>query len=387
MDNKKFYEILEIPQNASSSDIKQAYRKAALKYHPDRNPNNKEATEEKFKEIGKAYSILSDNDKKKIYDKFGEEGINGDMGEGVSPFDIFEQMFSGGDNPMGGFPFGNMFNMGSNGMRPNKTELLKVKVKLTFKEMMMGGERTISYKKTIIKNKDNIDDCIKCNGNGKINKIIQMAPGLITQTTQPCGYCKGIGKIVELEKITENITFNVTPGTKGGEHVVIKNKGNESIYDNDIGDLIIIFQEDLDPNMERQGNNLVILKNILLSEALTGLEFILNHPSKNNILIKTNNIIKPDDIKVLYGLGFPKKNKFMNGDIIIKFKIIFPDNIDDAKKNLINKLLPRRTKLKNIENITTYYLEENNINEIDTDNDSDSENHNPQREGVQCAQQ
>ena len=385
-----YYELLGIENIANQTEIKKAYKKKALQNHPDRNPNNKEDSEKKFKEISKAYSVLSDPEKKQIYDNFGEDGLNGDMGN-VSPFDIFEQMFGESNigGPFGGSPFGKMFNMASSmSDMSNKIEHSKKNIKITFKEMMCGGERSFIHKRKIIKNRNSINDCVNCNGKGKINKIIQMAPGFISQNTQLCGYCKGLGKIAEFELIDEKITFTINPGTKEGDNLVIKKKGNDCI-NNVTGDLIIFFEEEKKQDIERQNDDLIYLKQILLSEALCGLEFILEHPSNKNILVKYDNIIKPGDIKILYGLGFRKKNKFKNGNIIIKFNIIFPDSIGNTKQDLISKLLPRRTKLtdEEIADVSTYYLENIDQNiEDDSSSDNDSHNYNSSN-NVQCAQQ
>ena len=385
MVHTKFYDILGLSPNASQDDIKKAYKKAALKHHPDRNRNNKEEAEKKFKEVGKAYAVLSDPKKREIYDQCGEEALNGDgMPSGASPFDMFNQMFGQSGHPFGGHPFGGMFNAGQ---QQHRTAHSKMGLKLSFKEMMDGGKRTISHRRKIINNKNNIKVCEKCKGMGKINKIMQVGPGMITQTTQACGACMGVGKMAEFKTIQENIVVNIQPGSKKGDHLQIPNKGDESVHNNETGDLIIVFDEEQHPHMQRQGNDLVCLKQILLSEALTGLEFIFNHPSKNNIVIKTEDIIKPEAVKVIHGLGFPCKNRYKNGRLVIKFEVIFPDSITTDKKELIYKLLPRRSKLKENEvaSLETYPLDSySNSNHIDTDSDDDG---GQRGQGVQCAQQ
>ena len=382
MVHTKFYEILGVNTNASENDIKKAYRKAALKHHPDRNPNNKEEAEKKFKEVGKAYAVLSDPEKRQLYDNLGEDAINGDgMPSGGSPFDMFNQMFGQGQ---GGHPFGNMgFNGVFNNGQP-KVSHSKIGLKLSFKEMMDGGTRTINHTRKIIKNKDNIKVCAKCKGMGKINKIMQVGPGMITQTTQSCGSCMGAGKMAEFKTIRENIVVNIKPGLKKGDHIQVPNKGDESVH-NKTGDLIIIFEEEKSHHMQRQGNDLVCLKQILLSEALSGLEFIFNHPSKNNILVQSDDIIKPDDVKVIHGLGFPSKQKYRNGNLVIKFQVIFPESINMEKKELISKLLPRRSKLTENETKSLKSFNLDTYTSSNTDTDSDDEGRRAQ--GVQCAQQ
>ena len=149
--------------------------------------------------------------------------------------------------------------------------------------------------------------------------------------------------------------------------------------------MILLFDEDNNNTLQRQNNNLVYLKNILLSEALTGLEFKFDHPNGNKILIKSDDIIRPNDIKVVRGLGFPSKNSISMGDLIIKFNVKFPLEISSERKELIYKLLPKRDRLRNINNMEKYYLEEYDSNNRNMAYDSDDEQ--PSVDGVQCAQQ
>ena len=383
----KFYDLLGISKTASEDEIKRAYKKCALKYHPDRNRDNKEEAEKKFKEIGKAYEILSDPQKKDLYDKYGEEAVNNSGGPGgASAFDIFEQMFGGAGGPFGGMggPFGGMGGMFGERASGPKVEHKKIQIKLTFEEMMNGGTRKIKHKRRVIKDRSKVRECVKCNGTGTINRIVQLGPGMISQSSQPCGYCRGTGKIVEYSNIEEEIEINIKPGTKKGDHIRIECKGDEVAGCDELGDLIVIFDEEMFDYMQRQGNDLVYLKKILLSESLCGLEFKFKHPSGKNIIVNYNNIIKPNDVKVINGLGFPI-NTYRNGNFIIKFDVIFPDNIDNQKKELIHKLLPKRNKLKSseIEGCDKFQLEEFNGRRSAIDSDDEETGSG----GVQCAQQ
>ena len=387
-DNSKFYKLLGIEKNATIKDIKKAYRKMALKYHPDRNPNNKEESEKKFKEISKAYQILSDPEKKSLYDKYGENAINNTSGNGgSSPFDIFETMFQG--NPFGGM--GNSFNMfgqnmgrnmGRNRKGPDRKEVFKI----SLNDMMCGTEKLFKYERKIVKNTNNDQICSECDGKGKVIKIMRTGPGMISQSISKCLKCNGFGKKVEFEIVNEEIKLIIPKGTKKGDILKFEGKADEVPNVDEQGNLIIIFDVNETNIMQRQKNNLVYLKKILLSEAICGLEFIFNHPNGTKILIKDEKIIKPDEVKVIKGLGFPVKDSYKVGDLIIKFNIVFPDQIDFKKKELIHKLLPKRTELLNSEreDINEYYLEDY-ISETNFYDSDDEESNMGPNQG--CAQQ
>ena len=395
-DTSKYYNILDIDKSATDEEIKKSYRKAAVKWHPDkwanRTDEEKKNAEEKFKEVGTAYEVLSNPEKKNIYDRFGEEGLKGNNGMGGGdPFDIFERFFGGGGGMggMGGMPFGGMpfgwMPFGGGGMRSSGKKDSKISLTLKYSEIMNGGTRRIKHKRKIIENKNNISKCEKCDGKGQRVNITQIGPGMISQSIQTCQYCQGLGKKINYKIIEENLEIPIEKGTKKGEYIKLSNKGDE-MPDNITGDLIIIFDEESSSTLQKQGNNLVYLKKILLSEALGDLEFLFEHPNGNNIIIKSENVIKPDSVKIIKSLGFPIKNSIRSGDLIIKFHVVFPEYICEKKQELINKLLPKRNKLKESDkdNINVYHLEDfsNNSNNYDSDDDM----RNMDGEGVQCAQ-
>ena len=381
--NEKLYNILNISKDADEKTIKKAYRKLALKTHPDRNPDNVKEAEKKFKEISKAYEILSDPKKKEIYDKYGEEGIeqmNGSGGAGSSPFDIFESMFSGMG---GGFPGMSGFeSFTRRGSRQKRKSIKKINLDVSFKDIMKGIKKLKKYKITKVK-KDSKIKCEECDGQGKKIKIVQMGLGMISQSIETCQKCQGKGYMIELYTNEEVVEIDVPENINNGEHIIIKDKGDED--ENGVrGDLAVIFNIKNKTNMQKNKHDLHYFKRILLSEALTGFEFTLEHPLLNKIRIKSDDIIKPGNVKCLKGLGFNKKKGSGKGDLIVQFEIIFPDNLNLVKKELLLKVLPKRKdKLTSEDNKTEYLLEDyESLNYEESDDDSDEGEQTPQ-----CAQQ
>jgi len=366
--NNRLYDILGIDNKASLSEIKKAYKKLALKHHPDKNNGpGLEAAEEKFKEIGNAYEILSDENKREIYDKYGEEGLknNGNVNNAETA-NIFEQMFNGGI-------FGNIFG-GFNEMRqhqrPRKSPDRQVLLRISFAEMMLGGDRTFSYTRNKFCSKcdgdgvcdlDDISTCASCNGKGVITQITQIGAGMFSQSSRSCRYCAGTGKKIiagkeckeckgrKIIRVTEQLTVNIPRGTNKGEYYIFHGKSDDAADTPITGNLILIFglaNDISSATLQRQGNDLVSVKTILLSEALSGLTFVFDHPSKKEILITSNDIINPGDIKRIEDLGFPIKNTRNYGCLIIQFKIKFPDFLSKKRKELLCRLLP----IQNTEN-------------------------------------
>uniref|UniRef100_A0A6C0EIU0 J domain-containing protein n=1 Tax=viral metagenome TaxID=1070528 RepID=A0A6C0EIU0_9ZZZZ len=412
MSNDKFYNLLSINKAATDVEIKKAYKTAALKFHPDRNPDNRDESEKKFKDISEAYEVLNDPEKRQIYDQFGEEGLKGRGGGGSSPFDIFEQMFGGQGMGRGrgqgmgrgmgggmgrgmgggmfdglrGSPFEGMFGGGGGRERDNKSVPdTQISIKISYKDMMLGSDKKIKIRRKIIQNRNSMDSCKKCKGKGKIVNLVQIAPGMVTQSVSDCRLCNGVGHNIKYLEKDEIITITIPKGAQKGEYIKINNKGNEGYNNN--GHLIVVFEEETIQNVGRDTHDLVLKKQILLSEALGNLEFIFNHPSKDNIVIKSSAIIKPNTIKTIKGLGFPIKNSVREGDLIIQFDIIFPDKISFEKLGLIHKLLPIRVvDTSKTTGLNDYYLEDFNSSESranDVDRGREPEN----SEGVQCQTQ
>lgn len=393
------YDILNINKDAEPETIKKAYKKMAMKYHPDRNPKNKEESEKKFKEVAKAYEILSDEKKRKLYDEYGEQGLEGNMG-GQSPFDIFEKFFGGAETfggmnfGRGGMPFGNFF-----GMNQEEDNDIKIPVDITFKDIINGTSKKINYHRKVKCLSCNgcgscdskyVETCNVCNGKGIVNKAMQIGPGMFTQSSSKCPKCNGDKKYIPDDKkckecngkcftnSKETYVVTVPKGAKHGDSEIIEEKGNQG--SSKIGNLVILFKENDTSPFMRKNNSLIFKKEILLSESLCGFEFILSHPNGKKIVVKSDSIVKQDDIKMIPGLGFPIKDSIRFGDLIIQFSVIYPETIDTEKKNLLYKLLPKRDKLKNTDELNEYFLQ----SFIDTDDEEEEE---AEAEGIQCAQQ
>ena len=331
-----YYSLLGVNKNASDEEIKKSYKKLAMKFHPDRNKDNKEQAEQKFKEISNAYNILSNKQKKHIYDQFGEEGLQGSGGSNFNPFSMFEEMFSensgmggmGGIPGMGGFNFNNM-----NNSKKNKPQTETKKIHVSLDDLYNG--KTINFKisRTVLnKNKTKyIKICDKCNGNG-IEIIIQRLGPMIQQMQSVCSKCNGEGKTLDtkhLENVSENITINIDKGMCDKEHVLFKKKGNFNPQIMDNNDLAFIIIEEPHPIFKRMQNNLILGLDINFIDSIIGFNFLFKHLDNTQFIISSDDFIKNNDIKVIKNKGMPyNSSSNVFGDLIIKFNIIYPQNID-----------------------------------------------------------
>jgi DnaJ-class molecular chaperone len=412
----KLYDVLDVSPNAEDKDIKKSYRKLALKYHPDRNPDNKIESENKFKEISAAYDILSDKEKRNNYDKFGLDAVKNMGGPNINPFDIFSSMFgdesksqnSNGPNifegmsGMGGM-FGNMF--GRSGQSEQsvrvKNRLEKVSIKLDdiYNEKLFN----VNLKKKCICTgcngsgglyKSSVVFCNSCEGKGNITKIVQIGPGMISQSTSQCYKCNGMGK-----SIKPNELCNICNGTKyinkdthikielnknihTGSKIVVNNGGDEIIGTNMVGNLILEIIVEDHPIFSRENNNLIMKQTILLSEALCNVEFVLKHMDNREILISLTKVIYPGMKQKIIGEGMDS-----NSDLIIEFDIEFPNKLSDQRKTYLKKLLPINNTIINKENtIESIVVDYNDSTNLETDDDY-SESKDSGENVVNCAQQ
>ena len=265
IDNESFYKILGVKKNASSKDIKKAYHKLAVLHHPD-----KGGDQDKFKEITKAFETLSDDNKRRNYDQYGEG--NGDQ---PNPGDIFGQMF------------------GNPGMQQNmnkKGNNIKHTINIALDEVFSGTYRKIYIERDLI-DINNISICNSCNGKGIVLQTMRMGP-MIQQVQQPCPKCRGMGKSYSVNKNKEYIDVNIPKGVPDNHKIIIFDKGDD-VLDGDPGDLHVIIKVKDHKNFIRKGNDLFINKDISLIEALNGFKIVIEHFDRK-ILIKNDKIIKPN---------------------------------------------------------------------------------------------
>jgi len=389
-----YYKTLNINRNSSAKDIKKAYRKLAVKWHPDK--NNSPEAECKFKEINEAYAVLSDPDKKQTYDKFGKSGLDpnnmgGGMG-GMNPNDIFNSFFGGGgggfsnmfSSSFGGMPFGGGPGRNRNSKRqkgPNK----RTTIKITFKDMMCGLDKKFAVVRKVkcstcfgngLKINCSPNKCSQCNGAGIVRHRQMIGPGMMTERTTGCHVCQGTGEIInDRDKCSkcnggkyidkrDVISLNIPEGVKDGQVITIKNMSDENEQWNIAGDLEFLINVKPHKYMKRVGNDLHIDKPILLKEALTGLDLVVEHLDGSPILAHYEEIIKPNKKYRLYNKGFKHDGKL--GDIIIKFHIVFPETLNSQRKEILNKILPSREHEPGIPND----IEQHNILVVEDDYDS-----------------
>ena len=376
---KNYYDLLGVNKDASDEEIKKAYKKLAMKHHPDRNKNNKEEAEKTFKDISNAYNILSDKNKKQIYDQFGEEGLQGGMGGGnFNPFSMFEEMF--GNNQGFHFNMNHMNNMNNN----NKPEVKKIKVSLN--NLYVGKTMSFNITRNVLDESKRhlISSCNVCNGTGVETKIQQFGP-MIQQMQVPCSSCGGTGKTFKqeyLQTVKEKITITIEKGMCNGEQIILKNKGNFNINSMKNNDLCFIIIEEEHSIFKRIDNNLILGLDINLIDALVGFSFVFKHLDNSEFIIASNDIIKNNDIKIIKNKGMPFNNHSnIFGDLIIKFNIIYPDNISLEYHNILKNILPN-TIFKSIDNKSSYnefYLEDYNKKKYEKmENDFQEQDHPPQ---------
>lgn len=392
-DETDLYKILGVSKDADDITIKKNYRKLALKFHPDRNKENKEESEQKFKKISKAYEVLSDDNKRKTYDNFGLDAVNNSGSMGGNPFDLFGNIFSQSNG------FESMFNMGSSS-RPNRNRnksspnILK-KLDITLEDIYNKRKLTINFDKIIkcqqcegsgAKDKSCIKICNNCEGSGITISIKQFGPGMISQSQTTCSLCHGIGKHITIKCLKCNggryetkkrkLNISLTHNTKNKDNIIIPGESNENINYDSVGDLILELNVIDHKNFKRVGDDLLITKSINLVDALCGFDLTITHLDNRKLLVKTGDIINPKTIKKISNEGFN------GGDLIIHFDILFPSMLSKERKEYISKLLQinnnkkinyNEYEIKILEDYDNtfqeYEVDNNNENDVTDDND------------------
>ena len=363
MAKKDYYEVLGVDKSASADEIKKAYRKLAIKYHPDKNPGDKEA-EEKFKEAAEAYSVLSDADKKARYDQFGHAGVEGagpDFSGGFGNLndilnDLFGGAFGGGFGGFGGFGGGFGGRQGQRQQRVYRGRDIRVRVKLTLEEIAKGVEKEISIEKSVpcpecggkgAKNSSDIKTCSACNGTGQVQRVTNSIFGQ-TVTYSTCQQCGGEGKVVTnpcrncngsgLVRKRETIKVKIPAGVEAGMQLTIQGEGHAAKNNGINGDLLVVIEEQEHPNLRREGNNLYYTKIISLPDAILGGEAeipCLDGPYK----VKIDAGTQSGTVVRLRGKGMPTVNGYGGtGDLYVKFAVWIPKKLDKDEKSLIESL-------------------------------------------------
>lgn len=357
MSKRDYYEVLGVSKDATDDELKKAYRRLAIKYHPDKNPDDKEA-EEKFKEAAEAYDVLSNKEKRARYDQFGhagaEQGFGGGFG-GFSMDDIFSQFgdIFGGRGGFGGF--GGFGSGGRSSRRVNRGSDLRIKVKLTLDEIAKGASKTLKIPTMVKCNHCNgtgakdgtaFNTCSTCQGSGTIIRTQQTILGhMQTQSTCPtcngtgktitekCSYCKGEG--VNREEST--VSFNIPAGVADGMTIQIQGKGNAPRNGGINGDLLVVIEEIPHPDLIRDEND--VIYNLVLDISTAVLGGSVEVPTiSGKARVKIAPGTQPGKILRLRGKGLSSPNGYGTGDQLINIMIYVPEEINSEEKAIFEKL-------------------------------------------------
>lgn len=334
---KKHYDILGISQNASPDEIKKAYRKLAIKEHPD-----KGGDPEKFKQINEAYGILSDPEKKRLYDS-GQLDDHGNAHQGFpggfDPFDIFSNFFQNDD----AFPgFGHHHHR-----HAHRHNTKQVSIKVSLEDLYKGKESTLKLTRKGCCSKCNgmggtkpPTKCVECGGAGKVRRVIQLGPGMVQQSIGHCQRCNGSGHSIDSRYVCEvcrgqktieettQFTIEIKKGTRENEKIVLKGYGDYNVNNHEYDDLILVVQQKEHNRLQRKDNNLIMKHVITLYDAICGAKINYTHLDGNTYTFISRDVITPESLFKIRGLGMPNSHKNSTyGDLFIKFEILFPNTM------------------------------------------------------------
>ena len=361
---RDYYEVLGVAKGASADEIKKAYRKLAVKYHPDKNPGDKEA-EEKFKEAAEAYAVLSDADKRAKYDQFGHAGVDGagpDFSSGFGDLnDILNDLFGGGFSGFSGFGggfggFGGGRSQRQQQQRVYRGRDIRVRVKLTLEEIAKGVEKEISIEKSVpcpdcggrgARNASDIKTCPACNGTGQVQRVVNSIFGQ-TVTYSTCQQCGGEGKIISnpcrtcsgsgLVRKRETIKVKIPAGVEAGMQLTIQGEGHAAKNNGINGDLLVVIEEQEHQNLKREGNNLYYTKVISMPDAILGAEVEI--PCLDGAYrVKVEPGTQSGTVVRLRGKGLPTVNGYGGtGDLYVKFAVWVPKKLSKDEKDLVEAM-------------------------------------------------
>ena len=360
---RDYYEVLGVEKTASEAEIKKAYRKLAIQYHPDKNPGDKEA-EEKFKEAAEAYSVLSDKDKRARYDQFGHAGMGGAAGGGFSDFgdfdlnDIFSSVFGHGFSGFGGFG-----GFGGGGSRASQRKFrgsdLRVKVKMSLKDVSTGVEKKFKLKKYVMcehchgtgaEGDGATETCPTCHGTGSVTRTQQSIFGMM-QTQSVCPQCNGEGKIIKNkckhcsgEGIVygeEVVEVKIPAGVAEGMQLTVNGKGNAGKRNGVPGDLLVVIEEEAHPDLIRDENDLIY--NLLLSVPTAALGGAVEIPTiDGKVKVKIEPGTQPGKVLRLRGKGLPSVNSYGysngTGDLLVNVSVYIPETLSKEEKQAMEKM-------------------------------------------------
>lgn len=342
MTKRDYYEVLEISKSANGDEIKKAYRKLAIKYHPDKNPDNPVA-EEKFKEAAEAYEVLSNPEKKARYDQYGHQGLGGGFGGGgMNMDDIFSQF---GDIFGGGGGFSSFFGAAGGGRRTKKGTNLRVKLKLNLAEIANGVEKKIKVKRHVVAAGVTFKTCATCQGSGQIKKVVNTMLGQMVSAST-CAVCGGSGQIVDKKPAEadsrglivkeEVISINIPGGVGDGMQLSMSGKGNE-IPGGIAGDLLIVIEEIEDKILQRDGNNVIYDLFVPFTDAALGAS--IEVPTiEGKVKIKVEPGTQSGKMLRLKGKGIKDINGYSKGDQLIMVNVWTPTHLTKEEKELLESL-------------------------------------------------
>lgn len=354
MNKRDYYEILGVDKNATKDDIKKAYKKLALKFHPDRNKGDKDS-EEKFKEVGEAYSVLSDDNKRSKYDRFGHEGVRGGSGAGGFDFSgfnfgdaesIFEQFFGGGFG-------GSSRRRSSSGLK--KGTDIQISIKLTLEEIAGETTKKIKLNKYVkcsgcngsgAKNISSKTKCSTCSGTGEIRTVQRSILGQFVNVS-PCHHCDGTGEVI-LEKcpmcsgegrVREDKTVSVAipAGVSEGQYLTLSGVGNAGKRGGPSGDLIVIIHEKEHKYFHRDRENLYYDLQLSVSQAVLGTDIEVP-VIEGKVKLKVPSGTQSGKKLLLKGKGLPVLNGYGNGDLIVRITIWIPCKLSKKTKDMFESL-------------------------------------------------
>lgn len=359
MAKRDYYEILSVAKSASADEIKKAYRKVAMQYHPDRNPGDKTA-EEKFKEAAEAYEVLSDSDKRAQYDRFGHAGVsgNGRGGHGQNMEDIFSQFGDiFGEDIFGSFfgGGGGQRTRGGQRARGTRGSNLRIKLKMNYEEIAKGVTKNIKVKKYVgcntcsgsgAKDKSSVQNCSTCGGSGQVRKVTSTFLGQMqTVTTCPacngegstitakCNDCKGEGRVYG----EETVSIDIPAGVQEGMQLNVSGKGNAGERGGMPGDLVILIEEEPNKDLQREGLNVAYELHISFPDAVFGTQ--VEVPTiDGRAKIKIPAGTQSGKVFRLKGKGFPAVNSYEKGDQLVHVNIWTPQNVNSDEKHMLEKM-------------------------------------------------